>query len=190
MKVALFGGSFNPIHKGHLEIAKNLLNKDIVDRVWFIPCGNHAFDKKLANAKDRIKMLNLSIKNNPKLKVIDIEILSENVSFTSKTIKTLQNKFSEIEFNFIIGADNLTNMDKWHNFEYLKKNIKFILVKRPGFESINDLGINIISILEMENEISSTTIRNLLNNCKSIKNLVPKKVEEYIKKGGLYHDRS
>lgn len=189
MKVALFGGSFNPIHNGHLKIANELINKKIVEEVWFIPCGNHPFDKELINGQDRIKMIKIAIGNNLKLKVIDIEIISNNISYTSETIKLLKDKFKEVEFYFIIGADNLINLQKWRNFGYLKNNVEFILVKRPEYELTSTLGIRIIYTLEMGNTISSTKIRNLLSNCSPIKNLVSQNVENYIKREELYNAR-
>lgn len=190
MKVALFGGSFNPIHNGHLQIADELLNKKIVNEVWFIPCGNHPFDKELINGRDRINMIKLAIGNNLRLKVLDLEVQSDRISYTSETVKLLRDKFKEVEFYFIIGSDNLINLQKWHNFDYLKNNIEFILVKRPKFELTNNLGIRIIYTLEMENPISSTQIRTLLSNCNSIKNLVPETVEQYIKQESLYYERA
>ena len=189
MKIALFGGSFNPIHKGHLKIANELLDKKVVDEVWFIPCGNHAFGKELASGKDRWNMLNLATRGNPKLKVIDLEIKSRRKSFSANTIRLLRRKFN-YNFYFVIGADNLRDLEKWHDFEYLKENVEFILIKRAGFELTNNPGIRIIHTLEMENPISSTKIRVLLSNCDSIKNLVSKNVEEYIKQEELYHAKS
>lgn len=185
MKVALFGGSFNPIHNGHLEIADSIIKEKIADEVWFIPCGNHPFNKKLINGQDRIKMINLSIKNNPRLKLLDLEILSDNISFTSETIKFLKEKFREIEFYFVIGTDNLIDLQKWHDFEYIKKNTEFILVERPKYELTNNLGIKIINSLPIKSLISSTQIRYLLNNNYSIEDLVPEEIELYIKKEGL-----
>ena len=189
MKVALFGGSFNPVHNGHLEIANRIIKEMIADEVWFIPCRNHPFDKELISGQDRINMIKLAIDNLPKLRVIDLEILSNKISYTSETIQYLNDKFKEIEFYFIIGSDNLINLQKWHNFEYLRYNVKFILVKRPGFEIVNTLGIRVVHTLQMENKVSSTKIRDFLLNCNSVKEMIPNQVEQYIKREELYHEK-
>lgn len=186
MKVALFGGSFNPIHNGHLQIVNELLAKQIVDQVWLIPCGNHAFNKKLASGEVRMKMISLAIENNPLVKAIGVELDPDKKSYTSKTISWFKREFPH-DFYFVIGADNLTDLKKWNDFEYLKNNVKFILIKRPGFEFSNDLEIVIKEILNINNKISSNQIRDSLEKGISIKGLVPDKVEEYIAQEGLHY---
>lgn len=186
MKVALFGGSFNPIHKGHMQIVNELLAKHIVDQVWLIPCGNHAFDKKLASGEVRMKMISLAIGNNPLAKAIGVELDLDKKSYTSKTISWFKREFPH-DFYFVIGADNLNDLEKWNDFQYLKKNVEFILIKRPGFEFSNDLGISIKDILNINNKISSNQIRDNLEKGISIKSLVPDKVKEYIEQEGLYY---
>jgi nicotinate-nucleotide adenylyltransferase len=187
MKVALFGGSFNPIHNGHLQIANELLAKQIVDQVWLILCGNHAFDKKLASGEVRMKMISLAIESNPLIKAVGVELDPDKKSYTSKTVSWFKKEFLH-DFYFVIGADNIKDLEKWNNFEYLKNNVEFILIKRPGFEFSNDIGINIKEILNINNKISSSQIRKNLEKGVSIKDFVPKKVEEYIKQEGLFHD--
>jgi nicotinate-nucleotide adenylyltransferase len=186
MKIALFGGSFDPIHKGHLQIANELLKKQIVNQVWFIPCGNHPFNKNLSPGKERIKMINLAIENNPKLKVIELEINSKETSYTSKTIKTLKDNFPKDEFYFVIGTDNLQDLEKWNDFEFLKKKVDFILMNRPGFNFVNYPKIKIKYYLDIQNNMSSSQIRENLEKGVSIKGLVPERVGKYIKKEGLY----
>lgn len=186
MRVALFGGSFNPIHNGHLQIANELIDRNLVDEVWFIPCGNHAFDKELIEGYDRINMIKLVIENKPKLKVLDIEVLSKKVSFTFETIKYLKRKFSKNEFYFIIGADNLEDLKKWHDFKYLKKEVLFILINRHKFGRENKLGIKISYFLNIQNNNSSTKIREKIRKDLSIMDFVPKKVYEYINERRLY----
>lgn len=186
MKVALFGGSFNPIHNGHLQIANELIAEKIVDEVWLIPCGNHAFDKKLAKGNDRMEMIKLAIENNPLVKAIGVELSPDKKSYSSETIAWFKKEFPH-DFCFVIGSDNLKDLDKWHDFEYLKNNVEFILCKRPGFELSNPFGINIKHLLHISSKISSTQIRENIKKGIPIKNFVNEKVEEYIKQRGLYH---
>ena len=187
MKIALLGGSFNPIHNGHLEIIKELLNKQLVERVWIIPCGNHAFNKKLADKEKRMKMINLAIGRNPLVKVNHVELNSRNKSYTSKTMKQLKKKFLD-DFYFVIGADNLKDLNKWNDFKYLKENVEFILVKRAKFKILDNLKIKIKGILELNNEISSSLIRENIQEGNLIKGLVPEKVEQFIFQEGLYYE--
>jgi len=185
MRIALFGGSFNPIHNGHLKIASELIEKKIANKVWFIPCGNHAFGKELASGKDRINMLNLAIKNNSKLKVIDIEVKSNKKSFTANTIRLLRKKFP-YEFYFVIGADNLKEFDKWYNIQYLQNSVEFILIKRPEYSIPKKIKLKILRTVSLKLSESSTEIRKLIKDKKSILKFVPKAVAEYIHMGGLY----
>lgn len=185
MKIALFGGSFNPVHNAHIQVADKIIKNKITDEVWFMPCGNHAFGKELAPGKDRINMLNLAIGNNPKLKISDIEINSKKKNYTSETIKKIRKQFNH-EFYFVIGTDNLESINEWENFDYLKENVEFILAKRPDYEIPKNLEIKIKNLLQITSKISSTQIRNNLKGKISIRNLVPEKVEEYIFERGLY----
>lgn len=187
MRVALFGGSFNPIHNTHLKIAEDILIKNIADEVWLIPCGNHAFGKNLAKSLDRMNMINLAIENKPKIKLISVEMNLDRVSYTSQTVAWCKKEFPH-DFYLVIGADNLKDLPKWHDFEYLKKNIEFILINRPTYSSKETNEIKIKSIIE-GSPISSTQIRNKIANKESIKGLVPEKVEEYIIKNGVYHEK-
>ncbi len=185
MKVALFGGSFNPIHNGHLKIARELLKKRIANEIWFIPCGNHAFEKELASGKDRINMLNLAIGNNPKLKVVDVETKSGKKSFSANTIKLLRRKFHH-KFCFIIGADNLKDFNKWYDAQYLQNQVEFILIKRPTYIFPKKTNLKILKIIPLRLKESSTEIRRLVKNKKNIFKFVPKTVAEYINREGLY----
>jgi nicotinate-nucleotide adenylyltransferase len=185
MKIALFGGSFNPIHNGHLQIIKELLAKNIIDQVWIIPCGNHAFDKKLINKDIRMKMINLAIEDNPLIKVIGVE-LNNKKSYTSQTIAWFKKEFPH-DFYFILGEDNLKDLERWNDFEYLKNNVNFILIKRPGFNEKNP-GINITHTLLLDSEISSTKIRDNLKKGISIQGFVPEKVEKYIEQEGFEYE--
>lgn len=189
MKLALFGGSFNPIHNGHLEIANELIKQKLVHEVWFIPCGNHAFDKKLISGEKRLKMISLAIDNNSSLKVIDVELNKSIKSYSANTIKWFKENFSH-EFYYILGADNIIDLNKWYNYDYLKKNVEFILIKRPEY-NLNKkikIEIKIKNILDLNNSTSSTQIRENIKNKKSISQYVPKYVDEYILKEELYND--
>jgi len=185
MKVALFGGSFNPVHNGHLKMANELLKMSLVEEVWFIPCGNHAFGKELAPGKDRVAMLNLATRGNPKLKVVDLETKSNEKSFTADTIRLLRKRYSH-QFYFVIGADNLKDFDKWHDLPYLQNEVEFILIKRPEYPLPKVIKLKVSKIISLRLTESSTEIRNLIKNKESVSKLVPESVADFICREGLY----
>ena len=183
MKVALFGGSFNPIHNGHLQIGEELIKQQIVDQVWLIPCGNHAFNKDLAEGKKRMEMINLAINANPKIKVVGVEMNEARKSYSSETFAWFKNNFPH-EFFLVIGADNVKDLPRWHDFEYLKTSAQFILINRPRYK-IEPTEVKIEKIIEMQNEVSSTKIRENILAGKDLVSLVPEAVELFIRKEGL-----
>jgi nicotinate-nucleotide adenylyltransferase len=185
MKVAIFGGSFNPFHNGHQQIIDEILKKEIVEEIWVIPCGNHSFGKELISGEKRLEMLKLAI-NNPSVKILDYEIKKPGKSYSADMIRSFKNDFPENEFFIIIGADNLEVINKWHDFEFLKKEVKFIVAKRPGYELNNVFKIKIIQVLDLNTDISSSKIRSDLWKGTSPKNLMPKQINEYILKNKLY----
>ncbi len=185
-KIALFGGSFNPIHNGHISICNEILNKKIADQVWLIPVGKHAFGKKLISANHRIEMVKLATKPLKNIEVIDIEAKNRKITNTAETITKLKELYNH-DFLFVIGSDNLESIDKWYNFDYLKNEVKFIVSKREGYPNENKLGIKIADVIENNHGgISSTEIRERIRNNTQISEFICKEVETYIKLNGIY----
>jgi len=184
-KIAFFGGSFNPIHNGHLKIISKILKDNIADKVLIVPCGNHAFGKELLSGKERLELIRLAIGENSKLKISDIEINSKEKSYTANTLRKLKEQ-TDNEYYIVIGADNIGSLDKWHDFLYLKDNFEFIIFKRPDYPVDNMHKIKIKAIVELNEQVSSSEIRDKLHKDLSIEGLVPKSVEEYIILNGLY----
>jgi len=186
MKVAILGGSFNPIHNGHIAIAKKVISEKLADEVWIMPCKNHSFDKILENSSNRKEMIKLAINNLPKIKICEFELKQEGKNYTSETLNELKKQYSH-DFYLIIGADILQEITGWHNYPELSRKTKFLVFKRENYPLINP-GINIISIIDLEEmHISSTKVRELIKQKKDIYNLVPKAVEEYICSNNLYN---
>jgi nicotinate-nucleotide adenylyltransferase len=184
-QVALFGGSFNPIHKRHISMVNSILKRKLADEVWIIPCKNHAFNKDLASANHRVKMIKLAF-DDPKIKVNKVEINSNETNYTINTIRKLKQKYKH-KFYWIIGSDILHEMDKWHEKDLLVKETEFIIFKRKGYKMNIPKNMKVANILNIDaNNISSTEIREQIKKRKSLKNLVPKDIEDYIKKEGLY----
>lgn len=183
--IAFFGGSFNPIHNGHLEIMDKLLSNKFVDEVLVVPCGNHAFGKELLSAKERIDLIKLGIGNNPQIKISDLEITSFEKSYTANTLRKLK-QTSDDKYMLVIGADNVSSFDKWFNWTYIRENFEFVVARRPGCNFENDDGLKIKYVINMYNEASSSEIRARLHDSLSLEGMVPKIVEEYIIKHELY----
>ncbi len=187
-KVALFGGSFNPIHNDHIKIIKELLQKRLVDEVWIMPCKKHAFNKELASGKNRVEMIKLGIKNIKKVKVCCIELKSTGKNYTLNTIRKLRAGYPH-EFILMVGSDILHEIKKWHNYKKLLDETRFIVFGRKSYpiKKIKELKIFYLIRQETKN-ISSTEIRKRVKENKSLKNLVPTAVEKFIKKQHLYKD--
>lgn len=186
MKIGIFGGSFNPIHKSHIKIVKAVLDKNIFDEVWIVPCYAHNFGKSLENYEDRVKMISLAFEDFPKIKICEIEKGRKGTSKTYDTILELREKYNH-EFVVIVGSDILYEIDKWSNSEKLLKEVSFVIYEREGFPSFRKEGMKILSVVsEKIDDISSTEIRKRITESLRIDDLVPEKVEEYIIKNSLY----
>ncbi len=195
MKILLFGGSFDPIHIGHIEAAKKAIEKLNIDKVIFIPTNQTPLKSNnlVASNKDRYNMILRSIKENKKLDVSDYEIKKQDVSYTYNTVKHFKQIYKGDDLYFLIGTDRVKDLEKWYNIDKLKNLITFIFVPRnkENLEEIiakNDFlkKINYV-ILELPIiEISSSYIREKLKKNKNIDNLIDKNCAKYIEELNLY----
>ena len=190
MKIGIFGGSFNPIHKRHEEIAKFLLN-GYVDKIIFVPTGcKYEYKNNLIDNKCRLDMIKLVTDKNPNMMVSDYE-MKDYVVYTCDTLDYFSNLYPEDEIYFICGSDNLSYIDRWKNGEYLLKNYKFLVVER-NTNLINELLIqffeykdNIVVVNMDLSDLSSTYIRkNVLD--KDIVKCLDSEVYQYILDNQLY----
>jgi nicotinate-nucleotide adenylyltransferase len=185
MKIAVLGGSFNPIHNGHLYILKGVITEKLADEVWVMPCKKHPLDKFLDKEEDRAAMVKLALNGLKRAKFCDFELKSEVQNYTYLTLRRLKQTYPH-DFSWIIGSDLLNQISTWHGYEHLQKEASFVVFHRQGYLVINP-GINVEAVVEssMEN-ISSTKVRDRIRNGKSISDLVPRAVEDYIKHNELY----
>lgn len=144
MKLGLLGGSFNPIHYGHLRIAQQTRERLALDRVLFIPTGDppHKRDGELAPAKDRYEMVRLAIADDPALELSDIEVRRKGKSYSIDTIRELQQHYgSTARLHFLIGLDAFLDFAGWREPEALLKACRFVVVSRPGqsYQSLSTL---------------------------------------------------
>ncbi|MBK8749142.1 MAG: nicotinate-nucleotide adenylyltransferase [Saprospiraceae bacterium] len=188
-QIGLFFGSFNPVHIGHLIIANHMANETDLDQVWMVVSPQNPFkDKKsLAKDRDRYNLVHLAIGDNPKLSVSDIEFSMPKPSYTIDTLTYLKEKYPNKIFYLIMGGDNVPTLPKWKNSEFLIENYKIYVYKRPGY----DLGPlashpNITSVEAPLLDISSTHIRQLIKERKSIQYLVPDAARMEIERSSIY----
>lgn len=193
MKIGIFGGSFNPPHNMHREIAEELINKQYVDKIIFVPTGSkYKYKTNLIADKHRYKMLEIICKNNKKLEVSDYE-LKDQVVYTYQTLNYFKDKYKNDEIYFICGTDNLTYMDKWKNGIDILENNKILVIKRDT-DDIKEILNRFykyqdnILISDIEPKVlSSTMIREKIkNNDKDLNKYLDKDVYEYIKDNKLY----
>jgi nicotinate-nucleotide adenylyltransferase len=188
MKIGLYFGSFNPIHNGHLIIANYLAQNTELDKVWLVvsPHNPLKLQAGLLNEYHRLHMVKLAIEGEFKLKVSDIEFSLPKPSYTIDTLTYLKEKYPENEFSVIMGSDSFQNITKWKNYTSLISNYKIFIYNRPGFLVENIINANIEIVNAPLLEISSTVIRKMIAEKKSISFWVPEIVKEEIEKGRYY----
>jgi len=201
-KIGIMGGTFNPIHHGHMVTAQEALDQFSLDRVVFIPTGDppHKVEDLLAHAEDRYLMTVIAISSNDSFFVSRAEIDRRGKSYTIETVKELRNTYgADAELFFITGADAILEILTWKNTDEIVTLAKFIAATRPGYdlskieglkstlfrsEKEADEGISIMEIPALA--ISSTDIRKRIKQGRPINYLVPEGVNNYIIKHGLY----
>lgn len=192
MKVGIFGGSFNPPHIAHKKIAEILLKGKFLDKIVYVPTGNKYTKPLLIPAEHRYNMLKLFIENNKHLEVSDFEI-KKSLVYTYETLDYFQKKYKNDEIYFILGTDNLRQINTWKNADYLLRNYKFLVIKRNDdnidkmLSSLGKYQENVIPF-DFSQDVSSTAIRNLIRNDMDVSNFIDKKVLEYIKAYNLYEN--
>lgn len=136
MKIGILGGSFDPIHMGHLILGENVRDSLKLDKVIFIPTGINPFkgNRNTTSPTQRLEMIKLAIESNPHFTISTIEIEREGISYTIDTIKSLKGRYKEDDLYFIIGSDIIFQIEKWKDIQQLFKLCKFALVNRPGKE--------------------------------------------------------
>lgn len=188
-RIGLFFGSFNPIHIGHLIIANHILENNNLDEIWFVVSPQNPLkdERILIEDKERLRLVEIAIKDNKKFKASDIEFRLERPSFTYNTLIHLKNEHSLIEFVVIIGEDNLASFDKWKNYNKILDSYKVMVYPRMGYSSNKfESHPNIIRINSPILDISSTYIREEIRKNNSIKYLVPEEVRKEIVKKELF----
>lgn len=197
MRIGLYGGTFDPIHTGHLIVIENAINYMNLDKVIILPSSNppHKKHKKKTATNIRVEMVAEAIKDNDRIILSTYESTNQTVRYTHETIRYFKKYFPEDEIFYILGEDSFLTIDTWRNYEdILDENI--IVFTRSNIDSASELvkkveiikkdNPNIFLINNLNINISSTLIRGLVKNKKSIKYLVSDEVKYIIEKRGLY----
>lgn len=192
-KIGLFGGTFDPIHIGHLIVAESVLNELSLDNIYFIPAHKHALkpNKKITSPEIRLELLKTALKDFSYFTISDIELKSNNVSFTIDTLKNFKvyEKLSNVELYYIIGFDNLSELHLWKDYEKIMEMAQFVVLTRQGSYDehlINKYKNRIIIPKSPQIDISSTLIRHRILENKTWKSMVTPAVHEYIIRHNLY----
>lgn len=192
-KILIFGGTFNPIHNGHLILAENSINEEGFDKVVFIPTMNPYY-KDTLDFDTRLKMLKMAIKDNDKFAYSSIE---KKYNLEGKLYLILEkiSKLSDDDVTILIGSDSLMNLDWWYKIGEILKKYKILVLRRDDEDEAIEMKINEykekygadIKVLNNKRvEISSSMIREMIKEGKSIKYLVTDDVEKFIKDENLY----
>jgi len=192
MNIALYFGSFNPIHIGHQKLAEWLLDNEIVDEVWFVvsPCNPLKNQSELIDEYIRLDMLMLAIQNQPRLKVSDIEFVMPIPSYSIDTLHKLSSQFPENQFTLVIGSDNALVFDQWKNYETLLKEYPVLVYPRSGYDfaEVADKYPQMQLLSTPYFNISSTQIRESIANKKDVTQWLHPLVHQFIIENNLYQN--
>lgn len=178
MRVAIFGGSFNPPHLAHQMAALYVLETAPVDALWIVPAFEHAFGKALAPFADRLAMCERAAAAlGPRVEVNAVERELGGPSRTLQTVRRLQRQFPTHAFSLVVGADLLSEVPSWYGGEELQRTVPFIVVGRTGFDVAGKLALP---------RLSSTEVREALAAGRAVDGLVPRAVLDYISMHNLY----
>lgn len=191
-KVGLFFGSFNPIHIGHLILANYILEHSDMDELWFVVSPQNPFKEKKSLLKDsnRLEMVNLAVKNYPKMRASNVEFSLPVPSYTIDTLTYLKEKYPDHAFAIIMGEDNLNGLHKWKNAQQLIDGHQIIVYPRIFAGEKKDSEYlqheNIVIVQAPVIELSATEIRNMIKAGKNTRPMLPPEVFEYLDGSSFY----
>ena len=200
-KIGILGGTFDPIHNGHLALGKQAYEQFSLDEIWFMLSGHppHKKGRLVTEGKEREDMVKLAIASVPYFVYSDFELKREGNTYTAQTLSLLKEVYPQHEFYFIIGADSLYEIEQWYHPEMVMKQAVLLVAARsyekdhPDFEKQVkyleekfEARIGVIRFEEMD--VASKQIRKMVSSGQSIKDLVPGPVAGYIRIHGLYRE--
>ncbi|MDD5019848.1 MAG: nicotinate-nucleotide adenylyltransferase [Candidatus Omnitrophica bacterium] len=187
MKIGILGGTFNPVHFGHLILAEQVRGQLGLDRVIFVPAfmPPHKDGRDIIPAKNRFEMLGLAVGDNKDFAVSDIEIRRRGKSYTVDTLRQIKKRYPHAELFFICGSDLVAEIPTWKDVDEIYRLAKFVLARRPCYGKRLS-GKPFIKINVAQVDISSSLIRKLIRQKRSVRYLTPNRVVKYIEQHKLY----
>lgn len=195
MRIGILGGTFDPIHLGHLIIASHAADELELDRILLVPAHipPHKESLTVSNSKDRVAMVQRAIQGDDRLVLSDHDLRQDAPSYTSELVARLSDEYPEADLHFIAGSDSLRDFPTWHDPARILRHVELAIATRPGIEvtaQILDAIPNLRARTKVFEsplvEISSTAIRDRVGAGHSIRYLVPASVEAYVHQRGLY----
>ncbi|WP_066064021.1 nicotinate-nucleotide adenylyltransferase [Neobacillus soli] len=185
-KVGILGGTFDPPHYGHLLIANEVLSALQLDEIWFMPNHEPPHKKKSEYIKneDRLQMLEHAIQGNEAFKIETIELHRQGPSYTVDTMKMINAEYSGHQFFFIIGADMIEYLPKWHEIDELVNLVQFVGVDRPNYSHQTEYPVLYVEVPALD--VSSSMIRERMKTGKTVRYLLPDPVIQFIEERHLY----
>lgn len=191
MKIGFMGGSFDPVHFGHLVAAQDALERGGLDWLVFVPAAQAPLKPGVvqASAEARLAMLRAAISDDPRFQISDFEIRKGGVSYTIDTVRHFASQFPGDELAWVIGADQVERLHQWREIDELVKLIEFVVLARPGWPTLSPTNIPGVKLRWCEGhlvEISSTEARERVKAGLPLDYMIPHKTVEYIRETGLY----
>ena len=189
-KIGLFFGTFDPIHNGHLKIAKYITEEKLADKVWLVvtPENPIKVGNKISSFNHRFNMAKIATENYDNIIPSDLEVNLKKPNYTIDTLEYISNKLKDIEFSLIIGEDNYKIFDTWKDYKKIINKYKIFIYPRKGTlnENLHIINENTMYIGGPRIDLSSTNIRKIVSNNSDPKDLISNKVMEYINSNKLY----
>lgn len=187
IRTALFGGTYNPLHNGHLAIAQSVLEQGLADEVWLLvtPCNPWKAGQELLDDRIRYEMVADAVKDIPGICASDFEFSLPKPSYTANTLRRLSADYPDREFILTIGADNWVKFHNWREADFISGNYRIIVYPRTGYNTDNiPDGVSLLNCPLVD--ISSTEIRQRVIDGQPIDHLVPQAVASFIQQNNLY----
>lgn len=188
----MLGGSYNPVHCGHVAIAQSFVACPFINQLWVLltPTPPHKKNRSFADYHDRLEMLEIAFKSIDDIVVSDIEQHIDPPQYTFKTVRYLTNQYPDVTFYICLGEDGYLSFDTWYSYDKILSHCDLLVARRPGFKTEQQEHTMIRRkshfIDHRPIKISSTQIREKLQKGDDLSGLVPQKVENYIRKKELY----
>jgi nicotinate-nucleotide adenylyltransferase len=186
-KIAIYGGTFDPVHHAHLILAREAIETLGLEKVILVPAAISPLKKAapVASGEVRLAMLRAAIKGEPEFEVDECELLRPPPSYTIETVEEIRRRECDAVLYCLIGEDNVEQLPRWHRFTELEKMVRFVVLDRTGKQPTHSY-----QLIHRRIDISATRIRRRVAQNDSIRYLVPESVEEIIQRKKLYREQS